>query len=734
MPKKKATKKAKPKKSTPKKNTGRVSKGDLILKELNEMQREAAEATEGPVLVLAGAGSGKTRTLIHRTAYLIAEKGVKPWTILAVTFTNKAAQNMKERMSALLGDMKHTPVMGTFHSICARLLRKEIPALGFERNFVIYGDDDQKGLVKKIMKEMGYDTKQIPANSVHWKISSAKNLLIGPEEFEQLVDDPISEVAAKVYPKYQEELHKANALDFDDLIMKTVELFQQFPEILAKYQKMWKYILVDEYQDTNKAQYTLVSLLADDNKNICVVGDDFQSIYSWRMADIRNILDFEKDYPDATVVLLEQNYRSTQTILDASNAVIAKNKNQKKKVLWTENDLGEKIIVNEVEDQEAEGRFIVEQIINIETGDGKVAGSSTPELKYENDEYAQPDPADQENMQPIQEGESILERVMRSKMFEQNREAQDLQQKVDANKKAIDFSRYVVLYRTNAQSRAIEEAFLKYNIPYKIIGGIRFYERMEIKDAIAYLRVMFNPADWVALERISNTPARGIGDRTWIKIEQFAAQRGFNIVEAAGQAIPDIQNARLSAFYQFAEIIKTVRDKMEELNPTEILDMVLKEIGYKEHLFNTTETKEKAEAKWENVQELKNVTQKFANLRGAEGLEAFLEEVSLVMDQDNVDESENVVKLMTVHAAKGLEFPVVFVVGMEEGLFPHSRSLIDPKEMEEERRLCYVALTRAIERVYLVLASQRMRWGNVQVNPPSRFIDDIPDELMIWLQ
>lgn len=733
MPKKSATKTKKrttQKKAAPRKRSQSVTKGDLILGKLNEKQRQAAEATEGPVLVLAGAGSGKTRTLIHRTAYLIAGQGVKPWNILAVTFTNKAAQNMKERMADLLGDMPHTPVMGTFHSICSRLLRKEIEALGFNRNFVIYDEADQNALIKKIMKEMGYDTKQVPAAGVHWKISTAKNLLIGPGEFEQLVDDPIGEVAAKVYPKYQEELKKHNALDFDDLIMKTVELFQQYPEVLKKYQKMWKYILVDEYQDTNKAQYTLVSLLAQDNQNICVVGDDFQSIYSWRMADIRNILDFEKDYPDATVVLLEQNYRSTQTILDASNAVIAKNKNQKKKELWTENESGENVIITEVENEEAEGRFVVEQILATERGETPEAASDAVEEVEYVDEYTQPDP---EEVQPIQPGESILERVMRSKMFEQRSEDNDLLEQVNANRKGIEFSKYVVLYRTNAQSRAIEESFLKFNIPYKIIGGIRFYERREIKDVIAYLRAVFNPSDWVSLERIANTPPRGIGDRTWIKIEQFAAQRGFDAVEAASHDIPDIQNARLTAYFQFAEILKTVRDAMEGLNPSEILDLLLKEVGYRQYLFNVEETKEKAEIRWENVQELKNVTQKFAELRGAEGLEALLEDIALVSDQDEVDETDNAVKLMTVHAAKGLEFPVVFVVGMEEGLFPHSRSLIDPTEMEEERRLCYVALTRAIDKVYLVFASQRLRYGDIQVNPPSRFIDDIPNKLTTWI-
>ncbi len=729
MPKKKkpATKRkakntaSRPKKKPVKRNTT-VTAGDLILRELNDKQQEAVTTVKGPVLILAGAGSGKTRTLIHRIAYLIAEQGVKPWNILAVTFTNKAARNMQERMVALLGKkQQHFPHMGTFHSICSRLLRKEIEALGYKSNFVIYDDSEQQVLVKKLMKEQGIDTKQIAPNAIHWKISNSKNLLITPEQYQELVDDPISEIAANVYPEYQKSLKEHNALDFDDLIMKTVELLEKYPDILKKYQKLWEHILVDEYQDTNKAQYRLVTLLADKHKNICVVGDDAQSIYSWRMADIRNILDFEKDYADATTVFLEQNYRSTQTILDASNQVIEKNKNQKKKKLWTENQAGEKIRIKEVANEEAEGRYIVEQIVGWDTA------GTTDEIEYV-DEDAQPDPEDE----VIQEGESILDRVMGMRQFTQQKEDGELRQEVEAKKREIDFSQYVVLYRTNAQSRAIEESFLKFGIPYKIIGGIKFYERREIKDVLAFMRSIFNPSDWVSLERIVNIPTRGIGNRTWYKIEQFARERSFTVIESADHAIPDIQNARLESFYQFADVLKSLSKQLPDLNPTELLDSILKEIDYKDWLFTSCDTKEQAEARWENVQELKTVTQKFQNLRGEEGLQAFLEDVALVMDQDEVEESDNAVKLMTVHAAKGLEFPTVFIVGMEEGLFPHSRSLTNPQEMEEERRLCYVAITRAIERVMIIFAAQRMRYGNVQVNPPSRFLDDLPEELVEW--
>lgn len=708
-----------------------VSRGDLITRGLNTQQQEAVVATTGPVLILAGAGSGKTKTLVHRIAYLIVEEGVKPWNILAVTFTNKAAANMKERMQPLIaGVSEHMPLMGTFHSICSKLLRKEIGALGFETNFVIYDTGDQQTLVKKIMKDLGYDTKQISPTAVHWRLSSSKNILVGPEEFADSVSDALGEVAAKVYPRYQADLKKHNALDFDDLIMKTVELFKQYPDVLEKYHRLWSHILVDEYQDTNKAQYELVTMLAQKQKNICVVGDDAQSIYSWRQADIRNILEFEKDYPEAQTIFLEQNYRSTKTILNASNEVIAKNKNQKKKELWTENPHGEEIIIKEVENEEAEGRYIIEQIFGYGTASGKDVANkkTTQEVTYEDDDYAQPDPEET----AIQEGESILERVMRSRMFNQQGADDDLRSYVNQRKKGTDFSRYVVLYRTNAQSRAIEEAFLKFNIPYQLIGGMRFYERREIRDVLAYLRVLVNPSDWVSLERIANVPTRGMGARTWFTIEQFASTRGFDVIEAAKHAIPGVQNARLATFYQFAAMIGGLRTAMADLNPTELFDLLLKETGYKDYIIRESETQDKGEARWENVQELKTVLQKFRHLRGQEGLQNFLEDITLVSDQDSVDDSDNAVKLMTVHAAKGLEFPVVFVVGMEEGLFPHSRSLINPTEMEEERRLCYVALTRAIEKIYLVFAAKRMRYGNLQVNPPSRFLDDIPADLCRW--
>lgn len=706
-----------------------ISRAELILHELNTEQQKAVCATEGPVLILAGAGSGKTKTLIHRIAYLIAAKNVKPQNILAVTFTNKAAENMKERMQKLLGKNFPPPVMGTFHSICSRLLRREIKNLGYKTNFTIYDETESLALIKRVLKELGYDTKQVSPTSVRYKISSAKNHLITPVSYESSADDALSEVAAKVYFQYQKSLQSLNALDFDDLIMKSVELWEKFPEILTKYQRLFQYILVDEYQDTNHSQYKFINFLAKKHKNICVVGDDYQSIYAFRDADLKNILEFEHDYPRAQVILLEQNYRSTQTILNAANEVIAKNKKQKKKTLWTKNKTGQKIIICEAANEEAEGIFILQQIfgfldtkivkqlINYSTNP---LDSSVGEKIVYSDEYSQLD-SDQT---------SILNRVMASKIFKKNNQEKEFRDKILKEKNKMDFSRFVILYRTNAQSRALEETCLKYNIPYRLIGGIRFYERKEIRDLIAYLRVIVNPSDWVSLERIFNVPGRGIGDRTWFKVEQFAHTRGFNIIEAAKHEVPDVQLGRMAGVAQFVEIIKTVRNKMTDKTPTEILDLLIKESGYKNYIQDGTP---QGEARWENIQEFKNVTEKFKNYSGEKGIITLLEDVALINDQDEIDESENRITLMTVHAAKGLEFPVVFIAGMEEGLFPHANSLVDPEEMEEERRLCYVALTRAIEQVYCVFASQRMRYGKLQVNPPSRFLDDIPQHLIEWV-
>lgn len=705
-----------------------VSRGEILLQDLNPQQREAARTVDGPVLILAGAGSGKTKTIVHRMAYMMIDHNINPWNILGVTFTNKAAQNMRERMSTLMkkaGQNTTTaPLLGTFHSICVKLLRKEYEAAGLPTDFVIYNSDDQATLIKRLLKEGGYDTHKVTPSSVHWRISAAKNQLVTPEVFAQSVDDTLGEVAAEIYPKYQDQLQKHHAVDFDDLIMKVVHLFQTREDVLKKYQDLWTHIVVDEYQDTNQAQYMLVSLIAQKHHNICVVGDDYQSIYSWRQADIRNILEFERDYPEAKVVLLEQNYRSTQTILNAANAVIAKNKGQKKKILWTENVEGKKLVISEVSSEEAES----EAVVKIIAGKDEAVNEK---LSDDGITYDTSDSQLDEEEAPHQ-NESLLDRIMRSKMFAAHKDNEQLRAYIQNNKKTIDFSRFVVLYRTNAQSRSVEEAFLQYNIPYKLVGGLKFYERREIKDALAYLRSVCNFNDWVSLERIVNAPTRGLGKTTWSKIERFAIDHGFSVVEAASHVIPDVQDARLKSFYQFAEMMNQLRNEITEMSPTQAIDYIMHHSGYRAFILNESETKELGETRWENIQELRSVSEKFRELRGVAGLEALLEDVALVSDQDDVDESQNAVTLMTIHAAKGLEYPVVIVVGMEEGIFPHARSLMDPKEMEEERRLCYVAITRAMKQAYLLFASQRLRYGNTQVNPPSRFIDDIPKELLAW--
>jgi DNA helicase-2/ATP-dependent DNA helicase PcrA len=488
-------------------------------------------------------------------------------------------------------------------------------------------------------------------------------------------------------------------------------------------------VVEDEVISVESREYhdDVIDFNVKDVHNFCAGGIIVHnSIYGWRAADIRNILEFEEDYEGAKTVLLEQNYRSSQNILDASNAIIEKNTNQKEKTLWTERDGGQPISIAEVEDEKAEGRYIVERIVGIEEKEEPETKEDPDEITYDTED-AQPDPED-----AIQPGESILDRVMGSKWFDQGKTDEQIRSRVERMRSTINFSDNVVLYRTNAQSRAIEEMLLNFNIPYKLIGGIRFYERREIKDILAYLRSIYNPSDWVSLERIANVPTRGIGDRTWFKIEQFCKTRNMTVIEGREHTITGIQNARLATYRQFAEMMKTIHDKIESLNPTEILDTLLKTISYKDYIIKSSETADKGESRWENVLELKNVTKKFDNLRGEAGLQALLEDIALVTDQDQVNDDDNAVRLMTVHAAKGLEFPTVFVAGMEEGLMPHSRALTDPTEMEEERRLCYVALTRAEHAVHLLFASKRMRFGSVQVNPPSRFLDDIPPTLAVW--
>ncbi|GBE16948.1 ATP-dependent DNA helicase PcrA [bacterium BMS3Abin15] len=667
-----------------------------ILTSLNPNQQEAVKSIGGPVLIIAGAGSGKTRTLTHRVAYLIKDKNINPQNVLAVTFTNKAAGEMKERIVDLLGIRRdqiklkksELPITGTFHSICVRILRREIDKLGYKKSFNIFDTDDQLSLMKKVFKQMEINTDQFSPRSFLESVGKAKNELIDSERFEKEVGGYFEETVAKVYKRYQQELKINNALDFDDLIMLTVEVFQKFPDILKKYQELFRYILVDEYQDTNHAQYVLVNLLARGHRNLCVVGDDWQSIYMWRGADIQNILDFEKDYPEAKVIHLEQNYRSTQVILDAAYGVISKNINRKDKKLWTEKKEGHPITSYEAEDEKDEAEFIANEVKD-KTRGGRL------------------------------------------------------------------YSSFVVLYRTNAQSRIIEEIFLKRSIPYRIVGGIKFYLRKEIKDIVAYLRLINDFNDYISLERIINEPRRGIGEKTlslWTKLAKekesdlinaglkIGAKRHPEPVEGSrdSSASLGMTNVRSDAIAKFCDFIKRMNESRNRVKLTDLIGKVFKESGYEKVLLDGTI---EGETRWENVQELLSVARKYDDIEDrvspealavAQGssLNAFLEEVALASDADNIAQDKDTVHLMTLHSAKGLEFPFVFITGLEEGILPHSRSTLSQLEMEEERRLMYVGITRAKEKVFLLFTQQRNIFGTTQMNPPSRFLDDIPSHLV----
>lgn len=658
-----------------------------ILKGLNEKQLEAVTHFTGPLLVIAGAGSGKTRALTHRIAYLISEKGVSPWNVLAVTFTNKAANEMKQRIMKLLssgdveavidgfGDLlsmgeidklydRGTPTIGTFHSVCVRILRKNIHLLDYENSFAIYDSADQQILVKRIMNSLHIDPKKINPKAVISHISNAKNQLIGPEDYSGYAADYFSEKVAEIYPEYQDELKRSNALDFDDIIMKTVELFTKFPDVLDKYQEKFKFILVDEYQDTNKAQFVLIKLLAEKYQNICVIGDVDQSIYGWRGATIQNIMDFERDYPDTKVVMLEQNYRSTQNILDASNQIISKNSRRKDKKLWTDKDGGEKIMHWISDNERHEGELISREIGLL------LEGSECPQYK--------------------------------------------------------DF---VVLYRTNAQSRVLEEVFIRYGIPYKLVGGTKFYERKEVRDILAYLKVIQNPNDTVSLLRIINTPARKIGLKTLATIRDFSTAHGISFFNAMliSNDVPELSDTKAKAIDDFVKLIKDLTELSKSSSVSGIIKYVLEMSGYKKML---NDGSVEGEARLENISELISVAQKYNNLEAGMGLNIFLEEVSLISDLDTVEDTDNAVTLMTVHSAKGLEFPYVFIAGLEEGVFPHSRSLMDRDELEEERRLMYVAVTRAMEKVYLLHTRTRMLYGEAKSNAPSQFLADIDESLV----
>ncbi len=640
---------------------------DKLLKGLNPEQKKAVQTTSGPLLIMAGAGSGKTRVLTHRIAYLMVEKDVAPWSILAITFTNKAAREMKERIGRLLGPEAENIWISTFHSMCVRILRRDIDRIGYSRNFSILDTTDQQSVVKQILKDLNIDAKKYEPRGLLSAISSAKNELISSEEYEKTAAGYYEKVVSDVYKEYERRLRKNQALDFDDLIMKTILLFERVPEVLSYYQRKFQYIHVDEYQDTNRAQYMLVKLLAARFKNLCVVGDSDQSIYRWRGADIANILSFEKDYPDANVIFLEQNYRSTKRILQAANEVIANNSNRKPKNLWTENLEGNKIQYYNADNEQAEAAFVVGKILEVKKAQDKPLNS------------------------------------------------------------------FAILYRTNAQSRVMEEYLLKSNLSYTIVGGVKFYDRKEIKDVLAYLRLVANPHDDISLRRVINVPKRGIGSTSLDKIADFALMQDTSMFDA----LQNIDLIGLSpkirkAAAEFTDLIKNYTNMQEYLSVTELVEEVLDKSGYKEML--KAEKTLESQSRLENLDEFLSVTKNFEKGSEDKSLVAFLTDLALIADIDQLDKEEtsaDQVTLMTLHSAKGLEFPVVFLLGMEEGVFPHSRSLMEEEEMEEERRLAYVGITRAEEELYLTSAQMRTLFGRTNAHPVSRFISEIPENLLV---
>ncbi|MFA4936773.1 MAG: UvrD-helicase domain-containing protein [Patescibacteria group bacterium] len=661
----------------------------MILDELNEQQQLAVKHSQGPLLILAGAGSGKTKTLVHRLAYLIQENITPANTILAVTFTNKAAQEMRARVWQLLGNKDRSlPIVGTFHSTSASFLRREAPRLGIIRQFTIYDESDQKRLFKSIIKEFGLPPKRYPLGTICSTISRAKSELIEPAGFLDWVEeDGFNKVIARIYERYEQVLQSAKALDFDDLIGKMVYLWHQFPELLQRYQERCRYILVDEYQDTNRAQYEWVRLLAGENKNLSVVGDDWQSIYSWRGADFGNILRFTKDYPQAKVIKLEQNYRSTKNIIAAGNAIMEQAKLKTDKVLWTDNPEGAKLYVVETIDEHSEADLVVSEILFHLNNENK------DELTY----------------QPLAE--------------------EDVASWLN-NDQLKQLSNFAILYRTNAQSRVLEEALLKTGLPYQLIGGVKFYERKEVKDVLAYLRLLVNPYDAISFRRAITSPRRGIGEETVEKIVYQAQINKISLIEFCLKPIGlDLPLAKQKLLASFAELISQLKNKIKQLTVPEMISEIAKQSGLQDEL---SDGSNEGAIRLENIEELKTVAMERTSEPGSKGLVKFIEQVALVQDQDKFNQGKLGVTLMTLHAAKGLEFSVVFLVGMEEGLFPHINSMDDPKELDEERRLCYVGITRAKEKVYLIYTSLRTLVGTSFLGVPSRFISDIPEELLEW--
>ncbi len=647
----------------------RGKKMNPLLTSMNDRQAEAVQTTEGPLLIMAGAGSGKTRVLTHRIAYLIDEKLVNPWNILAITFTNKAAREMKERAFSL-NPATEDCLIATFHSMCVRILRREADHIGYNRNFTIVDPGEQRTLMKRILKTLNLDPKKWNERTILGTISNAKNDLIDEVAYAALAGDMYTEIVAKCYEMYQKELRQSEAMDFDDLIMLTLRLFDKNPDVLTYYQQRYQYIHVDEYQDTNHAQYQLVKLLASRFKNICVVGDADQSIYGWRGADMQNILDFEKDYPEAKVVLLEENYRSTKTILQAANDVIKNNRNRRPKNLWTQNADGEDIVYYRANDEQDEALFVAKTIDEL---------SSTSDYVYRD---------------------------------------------------------FAVLYRTNAQSRNIEEALLKANIPYTMVGGTKFYSRKEIRDVISYLNLIANTSDNISFERVVNEPKRGVGPGTVEKIRNFAAGQEMSLLDASSQIMLSLVKGKAAqAVFDFANLILNLREQLDELTVTELVELVLERTGYTEQL--VAQATLESQARIENIEEFLSVTKNFdedsendTEETGLDRLSRFLNDLALIADTDDGDQESSEVTLMTLHAAKGLEFPVVFIIGMEENVFPLSRAAEDEDELEEERRLAYVGITRAEKVLFLTNANSRLLYGKTNYNRPTRFLNEISSSLL----
>ena len=648
---------------------------------LNPAQKEAVVAPDGPLLILAGAGSGKTRVIAYRIAYLVMERGVLPAQIMAVTFTNKAASEMKGRVEALIGAQARQAVMGTFHSICARLLRRYAPRIGYESSFSIYDDADQLAVIKRCYVEAGINQKQFAPQAVRAAISRAKEELLTPLQYARLADGPFETVAATVYRRYQDALQEQNALDFDDLLVLTLRLFEEAPDVLANLQEGFRHVLVDEYQDVNKAQYLLVRALAEKHRNLTIVGDDSQAIYGWRGANVRYILAFEEDFPETRVVRLEQNYRSSKTILAAAQAVERGLRLRRDKTLWTENDQGTPITICHAADEHEEALFVARETERLVSQEG------------------------------------------------------------------LHYRDVAVMYRTNAQSRALEEAFVRRRLPYQLVGGTRFYERREVKDVLAYLRLLHNPADATSLERVINVPNRGLGEKTLDDLRVWAGRLGIPVVHALrllrlvedaereGREEPAVPPPfaprQKAALLNFVRLIDGLQEAATRLGIVELFEQLIERTGYREYLLDD----KAGEERWENVKELGTVVAQFAGLEAGSGLTAFLEEVSLISDADTVKDDTDQVTLMTLHAAKGLEFPVVFMPGMEEGVLPHARALeaLDEVEFDEERRLAYVGITRAMRHLYLVHCEQRTLFGFTRRNEPSRFLAELPPDHVQWV-